>query len=234
VIWSFSEDCLRVARFRSVLDPRAEDPRLWAGLVLATQAAAVAFRLCTLPAGTEVDVTVGTHTRRVQASGPTGRSTGWNYVTAVSLGLITRATDDLAVLAGVGDPVLDRSPSLADTMHYARALRALIGGDDPGPHVARALDVSTGDAHWRLRRSPQVALLDRLCTGDRTGFSRALADGLDRYGQFYSAGSNLDDPDGQMAVELLGLACLAHDRGWPVEVISDYLPRRLVEAAWLE
>ncbi|MFF1301237.1 Imm49 family immunity protein, partial [Streptomyces sp. NPDC058296] len=39
--------------------------------------------------------------------------------------------------------------------------------------------------------------------------------------------------EGLVALEPLAMACLAYDAGFPLEIESDYLPKALVERAWV-
>ncbi|MET7633556.1 MULTISPECIES: Imm49 family immunity protein [unclassified Streptomyces] len=39
--------------------------------------------------------------------------------------------------------------------------------------------------------------------------------------------------EGLVALEPLAMACLANDAGFPIEIESDYLPKALVERAWV-
>ncbi|MGI5167869.1 immunity 49 family protein [Spirillospora sp. CA-253888] len=102
----------------------------------------------------------------------------------------------------------------------------------PRPNLDQALRGGNGTDHWECLRHPPARLLDRLVENDPDGFNEALAQALELFRQYHSVGERADDPDNQVALDVLGLACLAHDRGRPVTVESDYLPRRLVEGAW--
>ncbi|MFC9972279.1 Imm49 family immunity protein [Spirillospora sp. NPDC127200] len=218
--------------FRSVLDPRAEDVLQWSELVLACQAAANAFRVAAAPPGAEVELTLGDVAGTVPSVGPTGDTRAYEYLRALSLAFVVRDGAALADLGAVGDAVIGAHPDLADRVRYARALRAYVNGEDPRPDLDRALAGGNGTDHWECLRHPPARLLDRLVEDDPDGFNEALAQALELYRQYHSVGERADDPDNQVALDVLGLACLAHDRGRPVAVESDYLPRRLVEGAW--
>ncbi|MQY03289.1 Imm49 family immunity protein [Actinomadura macrotermitis] len=226
----FLQDRLMTFRFRSVLDPAAEDVRQWTELVLAGQAYVAYFRLERETRGTEVEIALGDHTQVLTASGSRISSPAWEYRTAVAVALATRDRATLDFLAGLDEGVLRSGHDLPDTLEYALALRALLAGEDPRPHVDRAL-AKGGDEHWECLRDPYVRLLDRLVADDPEGFDTVLAEALNLYRDYYP--SNDVDIDSMFSFDALGLACLAHDRGWPVAVESDFLPRRLVEGAWL-
>ncbi|WP_264159553.1 immunity 49 family protein [Actinomadura rudentiformis] len=108
-----------------------------------------------------------------------------------------------------------------------------MAGGDARPHLDAALAKKSGDDHWECLRNPRVVLLDRLAADDQAGFDKAMAEALDLYRQYYSVGDRVDDPDGLIWIDALGLACAAFDRGWQVGVETDYLPRRIVEGAWV-
>ncbi|MFI6522942.1 immunity 49 family protein [Spirillospora sp. NPDC050679] len=232
VFGDYAKDRLRGFAFRSVLDPRAEDLLQWSELVLACQAAANAFRLAAAPPGTEVELTLGDVTGAVPSGGPTGSTRAYEYLRALSLAFVVRDEAALADLGAVGDAVFGARPDLADRVRYARALRAYVNGGDPRAALDEALRGGDGTDHWECLRHPLARLLDRLVENDPDGFHEALAQALELFRQYHSAGERADAPGNQVALDALGLACLAHDRGWPVAVESDYLPRRLVEGAW--
>jgi hypothetical protein len=213
--------------FRSVLDPRAESAAYTDGVALASESLASAFRLAAVPRGTMVAVTLAGHTAELPASGRNGDASDWTYARTAALAWTSRRQADLAALAAFDAD--DLNATLDDTNSYARACHAVLRGTDPRPHLRSALGKTSGDAHGECLRNPRVRLLDRIAEDDADGFNVALADALGLYGDYYSAGDGIDDPDGQLSFDALGLACLAHDRGIPVSVESDYLPRAVID-----
>ncbi|MFI0451696.1 immunity 49 family protein [Actinomadura sp. 6N118] len=234
VFQDFARDCLRAFAYRSCLDPAAGDPRQWTDLVLASEAACAAFRLAAAPRETELELTVAGRTGSVPAPGPNSYSGHWEYAKAVAFALTARSADDLVFLGGVADEVFGKSRGAGpDVPAYALALRAFLAGGDARTHLDTALAKKSGDDHWECLRNPRVHMLDRLVADDQEGFDKAMTEGLDLYRQYYSAGDRVDDVEGLIWIDALGLACAAHDRGWPVAVETDYLPRRIVEGSWL-
>ncbi|MBL1078088.1 immunity 49 family protein [Nocardia sp. 2] len=216
---------LMAQAFRSVLDPRAEDPRSRAAYVLAAEAMAQAFAVAAVPRGTPVTVTLGGRSGEVLASGPVGDASDWEFARAGALAWITRSTTAVEILGGI-----DRlSETLPDTTAYARAVRAVLRGEDARPHLRAALAKTSGDGHWECLRNPRARLLERIVEGDHAGFNTVLAETLGLYRDYYSAGDQIGDCDGQVHHDALGLACLAVDRGFPLTVESDYLPRTMID-----
>ncbi|MCP9967852.1 immunity 49 family protein [Actinomadura madurae] len=218
---------MRALSFLSVLDPRAESSAYVDGLLLASESFASAFRLASVPRGTAIAVTLRGRTEELPASGPNGNASDWRYARAAALAWTSRREADAAILAAFDPDDLD--VSLPDTNSYARACRAVLRGEDPRPHLRNALAKTSGDGHWECLRNPRARLLERIAEDDADGFNAVLADALGLYRDYYSAGENIDDPDGQLSFDALGLACLAHDRGVPVRVESDYLPRAVID-----
>jgi len=72
-------------------------------------------------------------------------------------------------------------------------------------------------------------VLERIAENDADGFNTALAEMLGLHRDYYTSGDRIGDRDGELSFDALGLACLAHDRGLPVRVESDYLPRAVIE-----
>ncbi|GAA2087070.1 immunity 49 family protein [Actinomadura alba] len=227
----FARDRFQVAALRSLADPAAADPRQWTDLVMAGQAACAAFEL-TVPRGTQVEITLAGRTGTLAADGPTSATTPLAYTRAAALALATRSDDALHALSRVSDEVLQENPYPHVTARFARALRTHLSGDDPRPHVDAGLAMIGDGAHWDCLFRPPLLLFDRLLANDPNGFNRTLAEALDRYRQYFSVGDRNGDMDGLIAIEALGLSCAAHDRGWTIEVESDYLPSRIVDGSW--
>ncbi|MFC4906043.1 immunity 49 family protein [Actinomadura gamaensis] len=222
-----ADDLLLALSFRAVIDPRAEQPVWRDSLVLASEATASAFRLASVPQGTAITVPLAGRAEELPACGPVSDASDWVYARAAALMWIVRSSADSAVLAAFDVDDLHRT--LPDTNAYARACHAVLRGEDPRPHLRDVLAAPPDDPHGECLRHPRVRLLDRIAEDDADGFNTVLAEALGLYRDYYSAGDNIGDPDGQLHLDALGLACLAHDRGIPVRVESDYLPRTLVE-----
>lgn len=75
---------------------------------------------------------------------------------------------------------------------------------------------------------PSIEVFARLAAGDQNGFTWALTNALRQHRAFFEQEPWSTDPEGVIALPLLGLACWAHDRGLRVEVESEYLPTGFV------
>ncbi|MFE6864785.1 immunity 49 family protein [Nocardia sp. NPDC057668] len=81
---------------------------------------------------------------------------------------------------------------------------------------------------------PSIEVFARLASGDQDGFTWSLANALRLHRTFFEQEPWSTDPEGVIALPLLGLACWAHDRGLRVEVESEYLPTGFVHRPhWL-
>lgn len=217
---------------RPLVEPEVTHLRLWTDLQLMSQAWAAAFTLATAPEETPVTVTYAGRTEEVPASGPLSHHGPWYYGKAIACALAARDTASLAVLRDVEDETLAAGGGHKDNEAYVRGLRALLRGEDPQAHVDAALSKTSGDDHWECLRNPPARLLDRLVAGDAEGFNKVLAEALILYAQYFSSPTLADDWDGQYSMEALALACVAHDdKGWTIDVDSDYLPEWIVTGA---
>ncbi|WP_419658517.1 hypothetical protein Dvar_73420 [Desulfosarcina variabilis str. Montpellier] len=66
-------------------------------------------------------------------------------------------------------------------------------------------------------------------------FNAILAKHLGSHRRYYERHTpeNIAPVDSWIAIALLGMACMAHDKGEPVTVESDYIPRFLIEGTYL-
>ncbi|UFS99185.1 immunity 49 family protein [Nocardia huaxiensis] len=231
VVYCIASDLRAEQGYRSVLDPRFEDPRSWEVLTRATEAAAQAFKLVTAPPGSMIAVTVEGRTTELPAGEvDDSYASGSAYTHAVALAWTTRSAAALDILARVRR---FRRESEEPPTGFAQAIRALVQGGDARDALRAALEAPGSGDYAQYVEQPRTRLLERLVAGDHAGFDSALAEALTRYSTFYSSGSRSDQFDGQLNFEVLGLACRAADQGFPITVESDYLPRRVIEGAWL-
>lgn len=81
---------------------------------------------------------------------------------------------------------------------------------------------------------PPIILFYRYLRGDHAQFNEALVDAIKWHKSYWGAGDDdmAIDSDGFVALGPLAIACLARDRGFPIEVDSEYLPKALLNFAW--
>ncbi|WP_424213320.1 Imm49 family immunity protein [Streptomyces sp. BI20] len=191
------------------------DPELTA---TAAQAGAAAFRLARTAPGDSVRVTVGPLDLTLvrSADEPVPHSLHWRR--AVALALLTGDRTALADCVLMPPEYFSPDPEQGQGDPYAAALHAYLRGDDPEPATDRALRAHAGFP------SPPVRLLSQLVTGDRDGFTLALADELEAHRDHWSVADRPADPEAALNLDVLGLVAHARRLPWPVPVLSAYLP----------
>jgi hypothetical protein len=85
----------------------------------------------------------------------------------------------------------------------------------------------------RLAR-PLIEFALSIVDGEPDAVNAALTAAVEQHKAYWSKNARIgglsrrDDPDGYLAFWPLGLACLAHDRGVPIDVESDYIPAWII------
>lgn len=107
----------------------------------------------------------------------------------------------------------------------ARLLKAMAATDPERPDLM---------PDWALRIDvPKIELFFRYASGDAEAFAAALPQAVEHWRSYWTKLTDRDksrNPDGFLALGLLGLAALAYDKKMPFEVESDYLPPALFQA----
>jgi hypothetical protein len=81
---------------------------------------------------------------------------------------------------------------------------------------------------------PPINLFYRYVVRDQEAFNAELATALQWHKEYWTEDDGrIIDAGGWVALELLAMACLAYDAGFPVEVDSEYLPKHLLERSWV-
>ena len=178
-------------------------------------------------------------TRTVRSIGPltAGHATRW--LTAFFLSRIVRDQEMTESLCAVPvSTIRAASPTVDDFVlawvevlqrfwrqeaGYGEALVRATRGCDP--ETVSFMDPQEALLFWY----PQLNVFDTLLVGDSAALTVALRDGVQCFREYWTRDAETARlVDGMVAVELLGLACLAHDVGMPIEVESEYLPAALV------
>ncbi|MFD9405942.1 Imm49 family immunity protein [Streptomyces sp. NPDC059989] len=219
---------LRRLRVRAAVDPQGRDARQQEALLCAAEAGAGALRLMKSEPGSEPAVTVGGTTRRLSAGGggATGGPAPYVWLDLVALGLITGQRSLVADCVLADPEIFARSVTAGAA--YGAALQAYLRGADPEPALDRALRtiVPLRDSNFVV---PPVVLLSQLVEGDREGFALALADALEEHRDHYEVGVLGRETEATLSLDILALVCHARRMGWPVPVVSPYLPEELIK-----
>lgn len=77
---------------------------------------------------------------------------------------------------------------------------------------------------------PEMELISCILEGNFEHFNESLADALNCHKRHWSSDEKMSgDPRGFIAIGLLGIACFAYDKGFPIEVESEYIPKCILE-----
>ncbi|GAA4561757.1 hypothetical protein GCM10023193_25700 [Planotetraspora kaengkrachanensis] len=204
-----------------VTDPQMRNLHLW------SQMGAALFRTTLAEPGTDVEVTIDGRSLTFPAYRGDYAGPG-HWHTATNLALITGVREDLAPLVLAGSAALQKDGSAFAS--YRRALHDYLRGVDPEPATDRALADCEKAKNWGFFPPPAV-LFSQLVEGDEESFNLALLDALTAHRDHYAVADRADDSDAAINLDILALACHARRRGWNVQVVSPYLPVRLLQAA---
>ncbi|MBC9719360.1 immunity 49 family protein [Streptomyces sp. TRM66268-LWL] len=79
-----------------------------------------------------------------------------------------------------------------------------------------------------------VSLFHRFIRKDQEAFQQTLIEALEQHRAYWSASEErASSVEGYLALGPLAMACLAYDAQFPIDVESPYIPRELLNRAWL-
>ncbi|MGW0842234.1 immunity 49 family protein [Streptomyces sp. NPDC002787] len=234
---------LTLAEARCEVDPDAENFETWEAWVTAMQMGSAWFTMATAPEGGTVTCRIKEKERNLPPTGPQPHVNASSWVTAFYLALICRENDRLSELARVPISLLRESGATFDEYVYSwveTLQRFWLGQDGVGDHLVAAVDGTGPDsARWADQDymssilSPPIILFYRYLREDHEKFNEALVDALRWHKEYWTADDDRAiNSDGLVAFGPLAIACLAHDKGFPIEVESEYLPKALLTFAW--
>lgn len=183
-------------------DPDADQRETWQAVVTALQAAHAIFAAAL--ATNDIEVRVGDRALTLAAGSTTDIATAGNWLTACYLGMICRES---SVLETLMNTQIKGNPEVDTLQSYLRRGRAAKKGSE---------DATIKALSWFLGGQPRLS-------------AEALAHALELHAEQRSAN---DDTAGGVALGPLAVACAAFDQGFPVEVESRHLPKRIVERKW--
>ncbi|MGW5767945.1 immunity 49 family protein [Streptomyces longwoodensis] len=235
---------LTLAQQHCAVDPQAVKFETWEAWVTAMQTGSALFAAAVAPENTTVTCRIKERERALPAIGPESHLNAGTWVTSFYLAMICRANDRLRQLAEVPVSLLRDSGAVFDEYIYSwvEALQSFwLGRSDVGERLVAAVD---GTAPEALRSTdpdlmsavlyPPLILLYRVIRRDPTEFNKALVDALRWHKAYWTADEGrAGSADSLVALGPLAMACLARDQGIPVEVESEYLPKALLDYAWI-
>ncbi|WP_327097449.1 immunity 49 family protein [Nocardia vinacea] len=251
---------LTLAQSRCATDPEAVKFETWEAWVTAMQTGSALFAAATAAEDSTVTVRIKEQERSLPAIGPEFCVNAEAWVTSFYLALICRETERLEKLAqvpvsllreslGSGAVLLEYIYSWVETLQsfwlgrpdMCDKLVAAVDGTDPqtarfdGPNEEAAPVVGKEDKEALLKVIyPPIILFYRYLQQDHEEFNSALADALRWHKEYWTETEDRAiSSGGLVALDLLAIACLAHDAGFPIDIESEYLPTALLKYTWV-
>ncbi|MEU2154064.1 immunity 49 family protein [Streptomyces sp. NPDC019396] len=235
---------LTLAQARCEVDPDADEFETWEAWVTAMQLGSARFAMATAPEGSTVMCRIKEKEWNLPGTGAQPNVNAGSWIKAFYLALICRENERLGQLAQVPVSLLRASGATFDEYIYSwvetlqRFWLGLEGVsnhlvaavDGTGPHSARHADQEL----MSMVLYPPIILFYRYLRGDHAEFNEALVDAIKWHKSYWSGDDDRAiSSEGYVALGPLAIACLARDRGFPIEVESDYLPKALLNFAWV-
>ncbi|MFG2193077.1 immunity 49 family protein [Streptomyces sp. NPDC048639] len=236
---------LALATSRCATDTEAVQFETWEAWIMAMQTGSALFAAATAAEGTSVTCRIREQEKIIPATGAQPHVNAGTWITAFYLAMICRENERLKQLADVPVSLLRDSGAVFDEYIYSwvETLQSFwLGRQDIGDKLVAAVD---GTAPEAARQSdaelmskilyPPIILFYRYLRQDHEQFNIALSDALRWHKDYWSATEDRAmSSDGLVALGPLAIACLARDQGFPIEIESEYLPKALLEYAWVD
>ena len=237
------ESTLILAETRCAADAEATMFETWEAWVTAMQLGSALFAAAVADEGTTVVCRIKEKDWRLPATGPQSHLNAGTWVNSYYLALICRDKERLTQLARVPVSLLRASGAVFDEYIYSwvEALqRHWLREEGVSTKLVEAVDGTGPDAAQYADQevmthllSPPIILFYRMLRGDHDQFNEALVDALRHHKLYWSADDERAvNSDSLVALGPLAIACFARERGIPIEVESEYLPKALLEFAW--
>ncbi|GAP48542.1 immunity 49 family protein [Streptomyces azureus] len=228
---------------RCTVDPRAAQLETWEATVSALQIGSALFAATGQADGT-VECRINHKVRRVPAIGPRPYADAGNWLTTFWLAIVCRDQKRITQLCEIPVDRLRSPDGQFDdyVYHWVAALQAYwLQGPGLVDELTNTFQKSHPDVATLAPRDllqsvlyPPINLFHRFLRKDHDGFNQALVEALELHKAFWTADEDrAKDPEGRIALGPLAIACLAYDGEIPIQVVSDYLPKHLLERAWL-
>lgn len=234
---------LTVANARCAIDPAANLLETWEAYVTAMQVGSALFSSATAAEGT-VHCRIAHEVRAIPATGPQRYTDAGNWINAFWLAVICREQQRMTELCNVPVSLLRESGAEFDEYIYSwvealqnywlerpglgdKLVEAMEGTEPEGAQVA--------DRDLLLKiLYPPINLFYRFIRQDHEQFNVELAKALQWHKEYWTKDEErAASVAGLVALGPLAVACLAFDAGFPIEVESEYLPKHLLDRAWL-
>ncbi|MFI5566472.1 immunity 49 family protein [Streptomyces sp. NPDC051740] len=235
---------LHTAKLQCSLDPTADKLETWEAWVMAMQVGSALFASATAPEGSTVECMIGHEVRTIPAVGITHFVDAGTWLEAFWLAVVCRDQARMTQLCEVPVETLRASGAVFEEYiyHWVDTLQTYwLERPGLGEKLVAAFDGTDPDRLRFMDREmmlkvlyPPINLFYRFVGRDAEQFNEALAQALELHKEYWTANEERrETSDGDIPLDVLALACLAHDAGLPVEVESEYLPENLLKRSWL-
>ncbi|MEV5088970.1 immunity 49 family protein [Streptomyces griseoincarnatus] len=225
-------------------DPAAQQLETWEAWVMAMQVGSALFASATAEEGSVVECVIGHEVRRIPAVGVTHFTDAGTWLEAFWLAVVCRDQARMTRLCEVPIETLRASDAVFEEYiyHWVDAVQTYwLERPGLGEKLVAAFDASDPerlqfmDSEMMLKvLYPPINVFNCFAGRESDKFNEALIQGLELHREYWTASEERQETgDGDIPLALLGLACLAHDAGLPVEVESEYLPEHLLKRTWL-
>lgn len=235
---------LTLAKSYCAVDPEAAKFDTWEAWVTAMQTGSALFSAATAPEGGTVTARVRGEDRNLPALRPEPPLNAGTWVTSFYLAMVCRENQRLHELARVPISLLRDSGAVFDDYIYSwvETLQGFwLGRQGVSDNLVAAADGTNPAAAQYADPElmtkilyPPIILFYRYLQGDHQEFNTALGDALRWHQEYWSATEDRAiSADGLVALGPLAIACLARDADFPIDYESAYLPKALLEYAWV-
>jgi hypothetical protein len=229
------------AGYQCILDPNSI--QLWRALRIAAYSLTSVCELASLPEG-EYEVFAGEGDPVMLPAGVNSYSDGISWLHGFYLGVACRESHLNDRLAEIPVDILKQTTTRSDEYLYLQieALQSFWKGAADTPQrvieAMKATDpelIKVGTVDYALNIAVrEIDLLFRLLENDSVAFNESLIKALERHKKHWSKKNLKNDPNGFIAVGILGLVSIAYERGMTIEVESDYIPKYIFQGDFLK
>ncbi len=211
-----------------------------ASLQIAAQTAAAAFLSARCGVG-QVRLTLGLDEIQFPATGPISTAHFGIWLLGLSSSVICRESVAKNIICHEDsvNAAMDSATSGDDFWSsFAQVIISTINNDisrwRSSTGVARSLMNPNSSAlinpkFVEYTKLPLLDLCDCLMEGREDSWSDALLKALEKHRIFWSSSNNADDSFGFLALDIAAMCVLAYDRGWRMDMESEYIPKFLIK-----
>jgi hypothetical protein len=238
---TLASDARAYGGYQCILDPNSI--QLWRASRIAAYSLTSVCELASLPEG-NYEVFAGEGDPVMLPAGVNSYSDGVSWLHGFYLGVACRESHLNDRLAEIPVAVLKQSSSRNDEYLYLQieALQSFWKGATDTPQrvieAMKATDpelIKVGTVDYALNIAVrEIDLLFRLLENDSVAFNESLIKALERHKKHWSKKNLKNDPNGFIAVGILGLVSIAYERGMTIEVESDYIPKYIFQGDFLK